>query len=383
MIDTIVLNLKNDEFTLLPSCSFRFLEHSNNAYGQAFGKFVLNPTAKDRTEGKYVPRLTKIVRGRESFLKVEFSAPKLVFGNNFDELVDSDFDLVMKNLSLALRDKGVIVWPHQIAKVEPSAIHFSKNVSLTDYVTCSMIISELYKADWSKRLDVTKIKFGNTGESLQIHTNSFELVFYDKIKDLQQSKISEKRAIEKDSHLQLSLFDDQPKDKPLDVLRMEVRLGTKKKIRHILGKVNLDDDLSLKALFDQSVSKAVLQLFWQDVSASMNLLAIDTANTERLLQDMLRRNPGLRLNKALALTTAVTIINKANGGIRRYRQITDPYAGPTSWQKQKKDISKLKLQVSERYQPILELEKSLESFEPLKTIAFTANMLNNDKENTL
>lgn len=368
MIDTVVLNLTRNEFTLLPWCEFKFLEQTNNAQEQVFSKFILNPTTQDKRRGRYMPRLTKLVRGQDEFLRVEFSASKLVFGNNFDELVDSDFNRVLQALIETLKAKGIALCAHQVARVEPSAIHFAKNTALTNYVSCSMIINELYKADWNKRLDVSKIKFGNTGESLQIHTNSFELVFYDKIKDLQQARISEKRAIEKDNVWQIGLFHNQPKNKPLDVLRMEVRLGTKKKIRHTLGQLGFDQDLSFKGLFKQTISKAVLQFFWQDARAGMDLLAIDSSDTERLLQDLLRRNPKLQLGKALALSTVATIINQTAGGIRQYRQTTDHYTNTSSWQKYKRELKKLKLPIKAKYQSILELENALEKFFPLKLI---------------
>ena len=55
-------------------------------------------------------------------------------------------------------------------------------------------------------LDTNQTDYRNEGHSYKWHCNSYEVVFYDKIKDLEKAKHSEKRAIEKDSALQLNLF---------------------------------------------------------------------------------------------------------------------------------------------------------------------------------
>ena len=55
-------------------------------------------------------------------------------------------------------------------------------------------------------LDVNQTDYRNEGHSYKWHCNSYEVVFYDKIKDLEKAKQSEKRAIEKDNAIQLHLF---------------------------------------------------------------------------------------------------------------------------------------------------------------------------------
>ena len=55
-------------------------------------------------------------------------------------------------------------------------------------------------------LDVNQTDYRNEGHSYKWHCNSYEIVFYDKIKDLEKAKHSDKRAIEKDNAIQLNLF---------------------------------------------------------------------------------------------------------------------------------------------------------------------------------
>lgn len=62
-----------------------------------------------------------------------------------------------------------------------SAIHYSKNIPLTDYSTCSMAISDLQRIDLTKRLDLSRTDYRNEGHAIRYHANRFEVIFYDKL----------------------------------------------------------------------------------------------------------------------------------------------------------------------------------------------------------
>lgn len=215
MIDTVVLTLKQDQFQITDHQ--RFDPSSYNLYHppyvklgkQAIFKCTQNPTKKDfLADGKYRPRLTLIKRrvrnGYEIMLRVEFSCPKLIFGNNFDELSEKDFEQVVQTLKDRLKDMGVHTTLAVLKTANVSAVHYSKNIILTDYSTPKLVIDELKKVDLNMKLDLNQTDYRNAGHSVRYRTNTFELIFYDKLKDLQQAKFSEKRAVEKDNTIQLT-----------------------------------------------------------------------------------------------------------------------------------------------------------------------------------
>lgn len=78
--------------------------------------------------GLYKPHLTLYRRwdGTQSTitLRVEFSIPKLLYGNNFDELSDSDFPEVIKTLRERLSEMGVDVIQGKLEKAIVSTIHY-------------------------------------------------------------------------------------------------------------------------------------------------------------------------------------------------------------------------------------------------------------------
>ena len=204
MLDTVILFIPASYYTITDYGKFgTTLEEVKNCR-KPFFSWVNNPTANDKQKGIYKPRLTLIKRGLGLSLKIEFSAPKIIYKDNINELEDSDFRLVVSTLHDRLREMSVLIFTDNLGSAPVSAFHPSKNIILTGGYTASFAIKELLKINLDMRLDLPRIVFGNTGESLQIYSNAHSFVVYDKIADL---KKPEKRAIDKDSTIQqLSIF---------------------------------------------------------------------------------------------------------------------------------------------------------------------------------
>ena len=160
MLDTIVLTLDQRHFeVMVPE---RFSPSATGLLTPPYyplgsrGNFgcVQNPTKSDLRAGRYQPRLTLNKRKTSNAfavtLRIEFSAPKLVLGNNFDELTSDDFGRVLDVLHRCLDEMGIRLSTDVLCSAPVSAIHYSKNIALTDYTTCSMVLSELARIDLTK-----------------------------------------------------------------------------------------------------------------------------------------------------------------------------------------------------------------------------------------
>lgn len=101
MIDTMKLRFKESQFELKENHQFTY---SKSEWGVR--RYIRNPSANELKAGLYLPRITMTEQptpfGVTSSLSVEFSAPKLLFGNNFAELTNSDFDAVVDKLYQSL-----------------------------------------------------------------------------------------------------------------------------------------------------------------------------------------------------------------------------------------------------------------------------------------
>ena len=290
MIDTIALMLEVNEFEILEPEKFSpcascimYPPYPKLGRGHIF-KCVQNPSRQDIKNGIYKPRLTliqrpcSVTRQRVINLKIELSAPKFMKGNNFDELDGSDFTLFCSLLSMKLNYMGIRTTKEIIAKSTVSIIHYSKNFILQDHLLTRHVLDGLNKIDSFPRLDATEKDYRNNGHLIKWHANSYEICLYDKVKDLRQARVSQKRAFEKDQYCQTSHLDELMNSNA-QVLRLEIRFN-KVKLRQILKELGIKPVLTLKHLFSEQISKQILTYFWHRITGKNDLLTLIQTNLD-------------------------------------------------------------------------------------------------------
>src|SRR3989338_10173910 len=101
MIDTVCLLIPKDKMTYLLGISSWELYSKTDEYA----KYVRNPSKAEKETGKYFPRLTGYKRrfSEDANVRIEFSAPKLLYLNNLDELKENDFPNVIETLQERLQ----------------------------------------------------------------------------------------------------------------------------------------------------------------------------------------------------------------------------------------------------------------------------------------
>lgn len=381
MIDTIILSLpgfavlKPEKFT--PSLE-NFEVHRFG--GRPYLTYVQNPTKQELKEGNYKPRLTVTKRAipgaYSSSLKVEFSAPKLIFGNNFDEISESDFPDIIEKLRAKLREMGIEVFSHQLENTKVAGIHYSKNFAFDDGTTASMILRELAKIDLNKRLDLNKTHFRNEGHALYYYARSHSVVFYDKMRDM---KVPEARAVEDNREIQLGLFDSFEKKNPLEIVRMEARLCDQRKIGSLLKTIGHIRDTTFKNLFSEEVAKGILGLYWQEILDNLSFLEFSSSELIDFAEAIMKNNPGLNLKTALCRFGALSLINSA--GARRFRHLVNERFCDRTWQRLKRNLKDTNLLPIDKYKPIKAMSRTLSEFQPfkLKDFDLSFDKVYNDK----
>lgn len=377
MLDTIKLTLDKNMFWIKEISLFQ--KQTQNAT-RGYFTLVQNPTKTELKQGIYKPRLTLTHRfncsGRsEKTLAIEFSTPKLIYGNNFDELTDCDFPDVIQKLKVILKEMGVCVFENNLINAPVSSVHYSKNIILTDHTLPYTYLNQLSKLNINKRLDTDRTSFRNEGHSFKCHANSFEIAFYDKIKDLQQAKISEKRAEEKDNAIQLNLLDSLRQQKPLEVIRIEIRLNKRQKIKQVLKTIEKEAELNFATLFNQNLAKQVLlHHLLQLEEAYPPLLMYKQDTPAKFFTGLLVANPKIKLMPAIKMVGLRELLDEV--GVRGFRELTKKYKN-SSWYSLNKEMKKLKK--ANDVNVFSTLRKELTEFKPTKLLDFQDKMLNNDK----
>lgn len=342
MLDTIVLTLPEHQFRILHSERFSpdsgFL--TNPMYGgKTLMKAVYNPT-KAESYSSYKPRLTLVKRPftdriKAISLKIEFSAPKLLFGNNFVELRGSDdFEYVLGALHSALKQMGIDVALCILRTAQVTAIHYSKNILLERNTPAFLLITELQKLDVSTKLDLNQTDFRNGGQMVKYHASTYEVALYDKVKDLEQaSKYGDARSAETDSACQMDFLDIP---KLPEVLRFEVRLKSKK-LKPLMKKVGMFFPLEFESLFNVGLSRTILLHFWNQITEGLYLLNLTADDPASLVTRIRASYPRKRPSTMMQLVGFAHIADKM--GIRAAKSLLK-LSNPTFY-KLKKDLQNL------------------------------------------
>lgn len=305
MLDTIAINLQRDDYTI--HAPERFTPHAGALTNPLFGdggivKCYYNPTKAEKAQG-YLPRITVFKKpfgdyASAVWMKIEFSAPKVMFGNNFEELQGEDFAALIRALLTALKRMGIETVYEVLANASVTAIHYSKNILLDRDMPCYLLIQTLQKLDISAKLDLNQTDFRNGGQMAKYHASNFEIAIYDKVKDLEQArKYGAGRGAETDYDCQHDLFAGQ---KTPEVLRLEVRLKSRK-LKSLMKTIGANREMSLKSLFCASLSRAVLMHYWEEITKGLYILNIDTGSCEKLVDNIRAHFPKKKPNTILAL----------------------------------------------------------------------------------
>ncbi|MFA5107839.1 MAG: hypothetical protein WC497_06000 [Patescibacteria group bacterium] len=364
MLDTVILRLPRHQLVDMEPGGGARQPWRLQARGAGYTKYVKNPTAKDKLAGLYLPRLTGIMRGKaDKSVRIEFSAPKLLFGNNLEELRDEDFPRVVATLSERLRLMGIRVFTAHLEQAEVMAFHPSKNVALRDGYTSAGAIAELGKLNPHGRMDLTKATYTN-GAAIHIYSVAHSLVFYDKVADLNQPK---KRAVDKDK---------APKQQGLiktlgphtEILRVEVRLCQKRKVIEAMKKCGKTGRIAFRDVFSETVCGGILRRYWKEFTeGSYGRLLASTCSPERLLAKAIAS--GLKPKEAVYLV-GLYGLSRSEGGIRGLRRQISAGRSERGWFRTVNDLKQAEslLTSSERHGWYLQTEEALNKMEPFRVV---------------
>ena len=366
MLDTIAINLQRHDYII--HAPERFTPHAGALTNPLFGdggivKCYYNPTKKEKAQG-YLPRITVFKKpfgdyASAVWMKIEFSAPKLMFGNNFEELQGEDLDALIRTLLAALKRMRIETTYEVLTNASVTAIHYSKNILLDRDMPCYLLIQTLQKLDMSAKLDLNQTDFRNGGQMAKYHASTYEIAIYDKVKDLEQaSKYGAGRGAETDYDCQHDLFAGQ---KAPEVLRLEVRLKSRK-AKSLLKTLGIQRDMTLKALFCASLSRAVLMHYWEEITKGLYVLNIDTGSCEKLIDNIRTHFPRKRPNTILALMGFVQTCQQT--GIRGARLLL--HLNDAQFYRLKADAKKLEQDTkSPRFTVLSAVKSQLKEFIPL------------------
>lgn len=340
MIDTVKLAIP---YQVRPEWLIRVKKQTNLNSGKGIFTTNIFPSKSYKQTNIYVPQLQFVEtpswsKGKERIctLYVEASLPKLFFGNNFDELTDELFSAVTNKLStLIWTIYDIKIPPQDIAQAFIARIDYSKNIVFTNRTPVSSIIDTVAGGDIPKTYDVQKTDFRNGGMIYHVHANIIDIVFYDKVADLAQAKVSERRSHEKYNYTQLKLVEEFEKNQNISVFRYEIRLNSMAKIRKELTAVGVSDDIRFCKVFSTDISRKVLLRHWENITASIPMTESLASTPSQILISHVNTKPNMKFAEASA-HTLMQILRKEIQEERAVRNLIESLFGGNQYSRLKK-----------------------------------------------
>ncbi|PKL31223.1 hypothetical protein CVV43_03685 [Candidatus Saccharibacteria bacterium HGW-Saccharibacteria-1] len=367
MVDTIKIVLGISDPMKLDCGRFSPLTIPQLMRGRGFNKTNLNMAKQYAKLGRYMPRLTLYKRFNEIApyyeLGVEFSAPKLLLGNNFEELTGADLPLLLEALQRALDELvGYVFSIEDLRKAPIIAFHPSKNIVLPHITACRAVINVLAKLDITMVYDMHRTDYRD-GYILHLHTNTIDIAFYDKLADLRTARKSTKRAYEKEPTLQSKIVDKLIIENEKNILRYEIRLNKRIKIKQTYPELN---EWTLNSMFNEEICQKPLLYHWQKITKSIDLISMDADKPYEILHNLIVSKNGKTLRQNLAITAGLMITNQV--GYRDFQHLVSGTADTSTWYRLKKELVFPK---RTRLDWVLAIDKALHDFNPVQETSLT------------
>jgi hypothetical protein len=379
MLDTIAIKITYPNFMVgnpnLFTPALNIKEKTTDFdYGRhKFQKFIQNASLADKQAGIYLPRLTVYKRFEDykeiHELYIEFSVPKLLYGNSVQEYDETDFDQVISILKARLVRMEIRIFEALLRKAIVVKAHFGKNIVLPYPLTVQDAISTLYKADVGRTKDVNIRHYGNNGQALYFYASSTNIIFYDKLKDIQTPKA---KAVDKDKPKQERLlFDALSREQKPEILRFEIRLTKQQSLISFLSKINKEKVTSatFESLFSKELwQKALLTKWGEIIKSPASQLAF---KLERPLEEVFdamivglsSKKQAHSLNTTLASLGLYALVNQY--GVRKTKDKIEKNWTNKSWTRlsDKIKISATTLRGLPPSLAISDIQSALEKFE--------------------
>ena len=166
---------------------------------------------------------------------MECSLPKLLYGDNVQELCVDDFPKLLNLLQCHLKDYGIEVSADDLEQADIYRLDMGKNINLTGIGTVALVLDTLKRCIVPERKRSYQIQYENGGRAFRVRNANSDLLIYDKLSVAEMSGISEKLDVESDGYCTKAIFKILA-DKKCQVLRIEKRFINRRSVRRLFDK---------------------------------------------------------------------------------------------------------------------------------------------------
>lgn len=265
---------------------------------------------------EYYPKIQlyeNTVYGRRRIeMGIECSIPKLIKGENLFSIRAGAKELFARYLVQCLQKLGIRVEEKSILSAKVRKIHFAHNMMIDSPVEYT--IDELSLVDvWKYDPTIQKDSFKNGGECFHIHHSSYELVFYNKTKDIERSHGMGKKIFVSRKNPNYEIYQRYLAEHQYHILRMEYRLNdilyVKKEVNKVLNRA-LNTKVTVEDCFSDELVQQILLKQWDRIEKAYTKYPVYRRDDVDFLVEIIRNNPRKQYRHLLELSTITKIITE-------------------------------------------------------------------------
>jgi hypothetical protein len=275
--------------------------------GYSYKSHELRYQVEMKKKGFYAPRLElreyETKKRARYYLFITVSVPKLIYGTNYYEADNHDFNLFKKILTEHIVRSGITFSSEMLNKSKIDRIDFSKNIRLPGWTgTASQFIRSLsafnYKQRSDFKYDIQIIGSGRIGDYIKFNNSSQDFTVYDKTSEIIN------HGFTKEENDLISLIKAGKVKKNL--LRFELSLHNKQTMKKFLAKF-IKSEITLEKVFNKKISREVITATFNNVYPAGFAILVEFSNRNGYaFENYLHRN-GYKFDDVARLTF---IINK-------------------------------------------------------------------------
>lgn len=383
MIDTVTLAFKESQYKIT---DYRHFVGKNTK--QMNKRFFLTSTYTDmatqfKKQGRYFPKIEipKRVGGKDrdetSYLLVQVSIPKLLYGTSLFEVDENDLAPFAQKLSKELERAYVFVTPEAIRQATIKRIDLCKSITLPAYLgDARQVIRHLAKFNHKPDASFDYKEYRETINEffIKYHNTTQGYVVYDKASEIVANGFTDIEA-EIIKHLKETMMTHR-------ILRFELALQRQPSLEALLRRYipHKKKEFSLEDLFDArgTIRNILLEAFDRIYSPSHILLVTLAEMKDNELEYKLERMENLSLSQK---TTLYYFANKtAKYGLKATLTEMKEKMTPSTYNRYKKELREIMASMDtlglEQPNLIQFLRSEHENFKPL-TPNRTANTIVN------
>lgn len=281
MIDTITIELNAPElsskdFELKSQWGVTYQQETNNEPIYT-SNVILEWPEEAKAKWSYLPEVKffnfpdpqpRSATGRLLRYWVTFSVPKLLYGNNIEEVTEDQYDDVVKLLCQQLHylPLQIDIYKKTIERAKVKRIDFGKNTLISELVPADQFCSMLMRSEHRYRSKYAQVQYLH-GDLYRENIKHRSVVIYDKLAEFRNTLKKEGR----EPNTREKFFLTAEKAHLFQVFRLEVQLQNSTQVATELEHFGLErDNINFGNVFTEELAHSVLIKYWKQLIANLD-----------------------------------------------------------------------------------------------------------------